>query len=134
MRRSDGGRAGTRAAALLLLVFLTGAAACGTARRGEPLTGPHRLADPVLLRGERTFAVHCSQCHPGGEAGLGPAVNNKPLPTWLIRFQVRNGLGVMPAFSRERISPRELDELILYMKELRRQRPAGLQAARGRLE
>ena len=31
---------------------------------------------------------------------------------WLIRFQLRNGLGVMPRFTSEQIPP---DELILYI-------------------
>jgi mono/diheme cytochrome c family protein len=110
-------------AAALLLACSVQIAACGTARRGEPLTGAHRIEDPVLVRGEQVFAVQCSQCHPGGEAGLGPSINDKPLPTWLIRFQVRNGLGVMPGFSREQISPEDLDALLLYIVMLRRQRP-----------
>jgi mono/diheme cytochrome c family protein len=109
--------------ATVLLTSVLLAAACGTARRSEPLTGVHRIEDPVLVRGEQLFSLQCSSCHPAGEAGLGPSINDKPLPTWLIRFQVRNGLGVMPAFSREQISPEELDALILYLKELRRQRP-----------
>ena len=112
-----------RSGAGLLLAFAVQTAACGTARRSEPLTGEHRMQDPVLLRGEQVFSMECSQCHPGGEAGLGPAINDKPLPTWLIRFQVRNGLGVMPSFSPERISGDDLDAVVLYLKELRRQRP-----------
>jgi mono/diheme cytochrome c family protein len=94
--------------------------ACGSARRSEPVVGPLELEDPVLVRGEQAFAVHCGQCHPRGEAGMGPALNNKPLPTWLIRLQVRAGLGVMPAIGREQLPPDELDALLRYMVELRR--------------
>jgi len=53
-----------------------------------------------------------------GEADLGPALNDKPLPAFLMRFQVRNGLGVMPAFAKDRISDAELDQLIAYLKAL----------------
>ncbi|MDC4226474.1 MAG: cytochrome c [Candidatus Manganitrophus sp.] len=57
---------------------------------------------------------------PEGEAGLGPALNNKPLPGWMIRFQVRHGLGAMPAFSEKEISDRELDDLVIaYLKAFR---------------
>jgi mono/diheme cytochrome c family protein len=56
---------------------------------------------------------------PAGEAGLGPAINNKPLPGFLIRFQVRRGIGAMPAFSPDEISPQELENLVLFLKELR---------------
>jgi mono/diheme cytochrome c family protein len=99
------------------VVWLT---ACGPARRSEPVVGPLELDDPVLVRGEQAFSVHCGQCHPRGEAGMGPALNNKPLPTWLIRFQVRNGMGAMPAIGREQLPPDELDALLEYMVALRR--------------
>lgn len=62
---------------------------------------------------------HCSQCHPGGEAGVGPAINDKPLPGFLIRFQVRQGLGAMPAFSIERITDDQLTDVITYLQALR---------------
>lgn len=111
---------GQGAVALAVMLAL---AACGPSRRSEPIAGRLVLEDPVLVRGEQSFAIHCNQCHPTGEAGLGPALNDKPLPTWLIRFQVRNGLGVMPRFTSEQIPPDELDALILYMKALREHGP-----------
>lgn len=66
------------------------------------------------------FMTHCNPCHPGGEAGLGPAINNKPLPGFLIKFQVRRGLGAMPSFSEHHIKDQELNDLIAYIKALRR--------------
>ena len=90
-----------------------------SARRGEPLYGPLNISDPAIAHGQQVFMRECHQCHPGGEAGLGPAINNKPLPGFLIRFQVRNGLGAMPAFSDDEISSTELDELLEYLKALR---------------
>lgn len=105
---------------VVLLVLLV---ACGPSRRSEPLAGPLALEDPVLVQGEQTFARSCQPCHPRGEAGLGPALNDKPLPAWMIRFQVRNGLGTMPRFSRQQISDPELDAVVKYLKELRRQQP-----------
>lgn len=55
-----------------------------------------------------------------GEAGLGPALNNKPLPPGLIEFQVRHGLGVMPALKTDRLSEADLDEVVKYLVALRR--------------
>jgi mono/diheme cytochrome c family protein len=104
---------------LLALVCLW-IAACGTARRGEPLTGGVRLTEPVAQRGALVFFEHCHQCHTGGESGLGPAINDKPLPGFLMKFQVRHGLGAMPAFDERRISDADLDALIEYLKSLRR--------------
>lgn len=107
------------AAALLSLT-----SGCGSARRSEPLMGPLRLAEPGLVAGRQVFSTHCQQCHPGGEAGLGPALNDKPLPEFLMRLQVRQGLGVMPGFSEKEISDAEMKDLLAYVKALRRHSPA----------
>lgn len=109
-----------RALAVLLLLAAVG---CGTARRGEPLIGEKEPPNEQIALGERVFATQCSQCHPGGERGVGFALNDKPLPTWLMRFQVRNGVGAMPSFSSEEISGDELDALMEYLVWLRRQGP-----------
>jgi len=131
MTAEQGAIGNSRGPVVLALLILLTAAACGTARRSEPLTGEHRLTSAQLIRGEAVYAMQCGQCHPGGEAGLGPSINDKPLPTWLIRFQVRNGLGVMPAFTPEQISPEDLDALLVYLKELRRQNPVGISSPTG---
>jgi mono/diheme cytochrome c family protein len=90
-----------------------------SARRGEPLYGPLPITSAAVKNGQQVFMRECHQCHPGGEAGLGPAINDKPLPGFLMRFQIRNGFGAMPAFSRDDISPEELDDLVSYLRELR---------------
>lgn len=96
--------------------------ACGAARRGEPLATPVKL-DERAERGRAVFMANCQQCHPGGEAGLGPALNDKPFPEFLKKFQVRHGLGTMPSFSEQQISDEQLDNLMEYLKALRRSRP-----------
>lgn len=120
-------------AALVLLTGIAlastvGPAGCGSARRSEPVAGPLNLSevDPEeeeALLGERVFATHCYQCHPGGRAGLGPALNDKPLPGFAIRTQVRQGVGAMPAFPEEMISNEELDGVVAYLVALRRNEP-----------
>lgn len=102
----------------LLLGVLT---ACAPAYRGEPLTGLLELATPTLVLGRGVFDRNCHQCHPGGAAGLGPSLNDKPLPGPLIAYQVRHGVGVMPAFGAERLSDVELDALVSYLETLRMQ-------------
>jgi mono/diheme cytochrome c family protein len=91
--------------------------ACGSARRGEPFTGPLLMSNDALA-GRQVFMANCHQCHPGGEAGLGPALNNKLLPKFLIRLQVRNGIGAMPAFSEQDITDDALDDLLIYLEWL----------------
>jgi mono/diheme cytochrome c family protein len=100
--------------ALLLLV-----ASCGSARRSEPIVGPVSLS-PAAIRGEQVFMRNCHECHPKGEGGLAPPINDKPLPDFLIRLQVRHGLGTMPEFGPHQISDAELDDLIAYLSALRR--------------
>ena len=45
-----------------------------TARKTEPLAPPVDTADPQVAHGEKVFFQQCHQCHPHGEAGLGPAI------------------------------------------------------------
>ncbi len=112
----------TRRAAGLCLILIVVAlqSGCGTARRGVPTQRPFMPESAEIERGRHVFMRYCNNCHPGGEAGLGLAINNKPLPAWLIRFQVRRGLGAMPSFSGDVISDEELEELSRYLVALRR--------------
>jgi mono/diheme cytochrome c family protein len=103
---------------LLLLTLVL--AACGPARRSEPAAGPFVPSSESERRGEAVFDRHCNKCHVGGEAALGPGINDKPLPVALMKTQVRVGLGAMPGFPEREISERELDDLMAYMKALRR--------------
>lgn len=93
--------------------------ACGSARRGEPLIGPLPIHSEEVSHGQRVFMAVCHQCHPGGETGLGAPLNDKPFPEFYIRYQVRHGLGAMPAFSKEKLSDDDLDHIIVYLKKLR---------------
>ncbi len=104
------------ALALVASAFATG---CGSERRSEPLVGRFAPKSGAETHGERVFFTFCHQCHPGGEAGLGPAINDKPVPGAAIRLQVREGLGAMPAFEATEIPDRDLDDLIAYLSALR---------------
>lgn len=105
--------------ASVLLAIAVAVAACGPERRGEP-TGPAVTVETAHeARGERLFHRFCYQCHPGGEAGLGPALNDKPLPEVAIATQIREGVGAMPAFSAELLPDDDVDAIIRYLKDLR---------------
>jgi mono/diheme cytochrome c family protein len=92
---------------------------CGSARRSEPISGPLPIESSSVAKGQKVFMEHCNQCHPQGETGLGPAINNKALPGFMIRLQVRRGFGAMPAFSEKDISDDHLSDLIEYVRALR---------------
>ena len=97
---------------------LTGQGAA--ARRPNVIPDTAIRIDPRLAEGERVFMEHCNQCHVGGAAGVGPALVDKKIPEFLIRFQVRHGLGAMPAFSEQRISDGQLEDVLNYLRYLRR--------------
>ena len=99
--------------------LLVAAVSCHDVRSSEPLAGPLLLEDVAVIRGAELYAEHCDQCHPNGEAGIGPGIVDKPLPDFLMKLQVRAGLGVMPSFSDERISGQELDELMAYVDAMK---------------
>ena len=111
----------SRLACVLVSLFLV--TACATARRGEPVAGPLPITSEKVARGEKAYMVHCDKCHPGGEKGLGFALNNKPLPGSMIKAQVRAGVGSMPSFSKELLPDHQLDDLVTYMKTLRKHSP-----------
>lgn len=100
--------------AIIIAVLLT-ATACSS-RKSMPLEGPLSLSE-AEHKGELVFMQHCQRCHPGGEAGLGPAIN--PAPSFAKRFQIRHGLGAMPSFDASLISDKELDNVLSYLKALK---------------
>jgi mono/diheme cytochrome c family protein len=89
------------------------------ARRPNVIPAERLQDNPRLAEGQLVFMEHCNQCHVGGAAGVGPSLNDKALPPWLIRFQVRHGLGGMPAYSHRVISDHELEDVITYVRYLR---------------
>jgi mono/diheme cytochrome c family protein len=110
-----------RLGARLALPLLLGAAsvACSSGRRSEPLIGAPNLATPQLKSGEQAFFLHCHKCHPSGDAGLGPAINNKALPSAAVKLQVRTGAGAMPSIDDNRLSDQDLEALVAYLEVMR---------------
>lgn len=105
-----------RHSATLLVTLGLVASACGSPQRAAPLLSG---AMPGPMESRLLFENNCHTCHPHGAAGLGPPLNNKPLPEFAIRAQVRKGLGAMPAFSQEMISDGDLEKIAKYVQALR---------------
>jgi mono/diheme cytochrome c family protein len=70
--------------------------------------------------GQQLYYQYCNQCHPGGDGGLGPALNNKPAPAIAIRTQIRHGLGAMPSFHPQELSDDDVDAIVEYVFVMRR--------------
>jgi mono/diheme cytochrome c family protein len=92
---------------------------CGPQRRGALVGRPVVPDTAAERRGERLFYRHCSRCHPGGEAGLGPALNDKPLPEGAVETQIRKGIGSMPAFPDRILDDQQVAAIADYVTELR---------------
>jgi hypothetical protein len=107
------------AAKIFCFALIATTAGCHSVRRGEPFVGPMQL-NSKQETGRILFQQRCHQCHPQGEAGLGPALNNKPAPVFLMKTQVRLGLGAMPRFDEHTISEKALDDLMAYVIALRK--------------
>lgn len=104
-----------------ILVLFPG---CGSARRSEPLRGPMSMNEQIQ-RGQVVFMQNCHKCHPGGEAGAGPSINNVPLTRGMLKLRVRSrafflGIGRMPSFKKHEISKEELNDLVRYIKVLKK--------------
>lgn len=102
--------------AIILLAACLFFAQCAS-RRSEPVKQEYFTpANNRVVNGEKVFMMHCQKCHPGGEAGLGPSINANPAPQFIKRFQMRHGLGVMPAFKKDEISKSDLRDISKYLK------------------
>lgn len=105
---------------LIAVIMVIAVMSCSV-RKGVPTSEPVVLKTEELKNGQALFNSHCNTCHPGGASGVGPAINNKPLPKFLIRFQVRHGLGVMPDFEEEILTDKEVRNIAQYLVYLRKE-------------
>ena len=103
-----------RAASMIILALL----ACGPKHRGAP-HGPPIRSVITEHRGKTLFQKFCYKCHPNGHTGLGPAINDKPLPEFAIKTQIRTGVGAMPSFDHSLLSDADVDAIADYLQQLR---------------
>ena len=86
-----------------------------------PSTAPPEAGDAVA--GQRVFATRCNSCHPGANAGIGPALYG---PQFAQRYPddgpliavIRQGKGGMPAVSLTQLGDPDLANVIAYLRGL----------------
>ena len=99
-----------------IIAAMLAAASCAH-RHTEPITGQVvNVENKHVANGQMLYNRYCQKCHPAGEAGLGPEVTHKP--GFARRFQVRHGLGTMPAFKKDVIGRQELSDIMKYLNYL----------------
>jgi mono/diheme cytochrome c family protein len=84
-------------------------------------TGPLPVGDAAA--GQAVFASQCNACHPGANAGIGPALYG---PQVAARYPddasqaavIRQGKGGMPAFAPTQVSDADLANLLAYLHGL----------------
>jgi len=73
------------------------------------------LVSSDASQGEVVYATFCEGCHPGaGMAGDGPKIAGDMWTPAQMRWQVRAGGDDMPAFGEDKITRKELDDLLAY--------------------
>ena len=107
---------------VLAMLALTMVVACGPSRRG-PAFGTPREFNAQQQEGRVLFMRNCNPCHPGASGGLGPSINNKPLPSVAMRTQIRRGVGAMPAFTDEMLSDAQVDAIVAYLNKMQEEKP-----------
>lgn len=99
-------------------------ASCSTRRLKKDKAGINEL-DSKIADGRLVFKNKCQKCHPNGEAGVGPALNDLKLPSFILRAKIRSRAtflwaGRMPSFNKHEISNVEMSALITYLKDMRK--------------
>lgn len=75
--------------------------------------GPIQSTDAA--GGKEKFEAFCGDCHPGGEADVGPSLIAEPHTPAKIRQQIREGSGKMRPFSEKRLSNADVETILAWL-------------------
>lgn len=95
---------------------------CSISKKEAYTVKPVAFSSEEVEEGRVLFHKFCNSCHPDATAGLGAPIVTTSIPGIAIQFQIRNGLGAMPAFSEEQISDEEVNKIVDYIQALRGQK------------
>ena len=81
----------------------------------------NEAARSTNLTGEQLFIRSCNECHPGGQKGMGPGLDNVnedfPEDSGLKNL-LRKGKGIMPAQPVQVVNDPEMNSLVIYLRQL----------------
>jgi mono/diheme cytochrome c family protein len=104
--------------------------ACGGGGASEPSAGESSsggeasaeyqgpIASTDVEAGKAVFATYCDDCHPDGDADVGPSLIADPHAPELLRQQIREGSGKMKPFPEKRVSKDDLEALLAYLDSI----------------
>ena len=81
------------------------------------------MTDDYLDRGHRAYLDNCGRCHGLSNQDVHTWLAMRPFSEFQIKGVVRNGRESMPAFSQALIDDFTLNELIDFMRIVRRSTP-----------
>jgi mono/diheme cytochrome c family protein len=92
----------------------------GESSSGDEATAEYEgpIASTDLERGKTVFATYCDDCHPDGDADVGPSLIADPHEPARLRQQIREGSGKMKPFPEKRVSKDDLEALLAYLDSL----------------
>ena len=104
--------------------------ACGGGGASEPGAGESTsgseasaeyegpIASTNAEGGKTVFATYCDDCHPDGDADVGPSLIADPHTAPRLRQQIREGSGKMKPFPEKRVSKDDLEALLAYLDSI----------------
>jgi mono/diheme cytochrome c family protein len=104
--------------------------ACGGGGASEPAEGETSSGGDVaaeyqgeigstdVANGKSVYATYCDDCHPDGDADVGPSLIADPHSAARLRQQIREGSGKMKPFPEKRLSKDDLEAILAYLDSI----------------
>ncbi|MDB4985939.1 MAG: hypothetical protein JWN04_1117 [Myxococcaceae bacterium] len=74
--------------------------------------------DGLLASGKESFDNSCGNCHPGGEADVGPKLSGHEETSAHMTKQIRKGSGRMAPIGKDKLPEPELKGLLVYLSSI----------------
>ena len=74
--------------------------------------------DTLAAAGKTSFDTTCGDCHPGGDADLGPKLKGHMEPSANMIKQIREGSGRMKPIGEDKLPESEMKGLLVYLSTL----------------
>jgi mono/diheme cytochrome c family protein len=92
----------------------------GESSSGDEATAEYQgaIGSTDVEHGKGVFATYCDDCHPDGDADVGPSLIAEPRTPARLRQQIREGSGKMKPFPEKRVSKDDMEAILAYLDSL----------------